>query len=80
MSEMVVVLSAAECRKFTAWLDQEVHTDTLLVEQLSKLGPGGDMMIKPMKQRILAALIISEMLKRIEDQTIESAAEAEGGE
>lgn len=80
MGKMVVVLSAADRRKFAAWLDQEVDTDKIIVEQLNKLGSGGDMMIKPMKQRLLAAAIISKMLKGIEDETIQEAAEAAGDE
>ena len=66
----VITLSATERRKFASWLEQDAESNKLLIEQLAKLGPGGDLMAPRMKTEMAAALIIAGKLRGIEDASI----------
>ena len=77
----IVTLTQAERDKFIAYLRQEVESNKLMIEQLKKLGPGGEIMIPKMQQDTAAMIIVAQRVIATEGCTIESAqaeAEAEG--
>jgi hypothetical protein len=67
---MTITLSAAEREKFAAWLEQDLESSKILVNQLKKLGTGGEAVAKNRKQEMMAELIVCRRLRSIEDMTI----------
>ena len=71
----LVNLTMQERDKFAAYLMQEIESDKLMMEQVTKLGPSGEMLIPKMKQNIVAAILIAKKLRDVEEITLSSAAD-----
>ncbi len=71
----LVNLTMQERDKFAAYLMQEIESDKLMMKQVKKLGPSGEMLIPKMKQNIVAAILIAKKLRDVEEITLSSAAD-----
>jgi hypothetical protein len=62
-----MILSAQECHKFASWLEHDIESSKLMIEQLAKLGPSGDIGAKNMKMKMMAKIIVCQELRSIEE-------------
>lgn len=65
----IIRLEIKEREKFAAYLVQEATTIDGIAEQMEKL-KGHDIMVKRLRERARACLIIAQDLRRIEDMNI----------
>ena len=61
-----LLLSPEERNRFADWLKQDVESDKLMIEQLSKLGPPGELMAKKMKLEVAAGIVVLQKLLTVE--------------
>jgi len=66
----VITLTQGERDKFAAWCEQEMKSNELMCEQLSKLGLPGELVARDMRQKNIAYMIVAKILRSIEDMTI----------
>ena len=65
----VVLLTPKEREKFASWLEQDIESAKLIIEQLAKL-PGNDVMTSHAKQEVVAEIIVLKKLRSVEEVTI----------
>jgi len=63
----IITLTQREREFFARYLLQDAESNELMVEQLKKLGPGGEIMIPKMEADIAAALLVAQKLTNIEE-------------
>ena len=69
---MMLLLTPQERYRFAVWLEQEAASEEGLLEQMEKLAmAGSDVIVKRMKLRRAAYLIVAMDLRRTEDMTLE---------
>jgi len=66
----IIVLTIAERNRFADWLQQDIETNKLLLEQLSKLGSDGESVAKRMKIETTCEMIVYKKLRDIQEETI----------
>ena len=69
----LVNLTRQEREKFANHLRQEAESDKLMLEQLKKLGPAGEMLLPRMEQNIAASILVAQKLQDVEMLDIGSA-------
>ncbi len=62
-----MLLSADERDKFASWLEQDIESSKLLIEQTAKLGPHLDIVAMRMKTELAAEMIVCQKLRSIEE-------------
>lgn len=61
----IITLTQKERDLFVGYLAQESKSNKLMLEQLKKLGAGGEMMIPKMEADIAAAVLVAQKLASI---------------
>ncbi len=62
------LLTAAERMRFAAYLEQEAASDEVMADQILKVGP--EILAKKYRTEALAARIIAQKLRSIEDEVL----------
>lgn len=65
------LLTQTERDRFSQWLQQDIESAKLLIQQMEKL-PQGSVVTAHMKQEVVAEIIVLKKLLSIEEVTIES--------
>jgi len=65
---LIVSLTQQERDKFASWLEQEVQSNNVIIEQAMKL-KGGEIVVKHMKQRVALFSMMAMELRKIEDMS-----------
>jgi len=67
-----LLLSPQERDRFAIWLEHEAASEEGILEQMEKLAmPGSEVIIKRMKLRRAAYMIVARDLRKTEDMTLE---------
>ncbi len=77
----IITLTPKERNKFIGWLQQEVESDRILIQQIKKLPVGSagvEVLEKIMMEELAGAIVVCKKLLNTEEQIIEPL--DEGGE
>ncbi len=66
----VITLDEKERQRFVAYLEQEAVTNKGMAEQIEKLGAVHEVMVKRLRIKSGACIVIADDLKRAEDMTL----------